>query len=613
MKIFHELKRRNVFRVGIAYVVGAWVMLQIVDFVLDAISAPNWIVQVFILAAAVGLPVVLIVSWVFELTPEGLKRESEIDRTQPLAAQPGHKLDRAIIAFLVVAVLILVGERFLVRPVAEQTPAKEQSALTNAEVSADTIAVLPFVNMSSDAEQEYFSDGITEEILNRLAGIQGLQVAARTSVFSFKGQNQDIREIARKLGVGTVLEGSVRRAGDEIRITAQLIRASDGFHLWSQTYDRKLENVFAIQDDIAGRIAEALQVSMSAADQAAAPSRSVDPEVYDLYLRARAMHRQRGEVLLEAIELFERALEIDPDFAPAWAGLSHSYIVIPNYISEADQNRLGDILGKSLAAAERALELDPNLPSAIHALANNRFFRFEWAEAERLYLEALALDPDSADIMEDLVSVLTATGQLDAARPVADRMIELDPYVPVFHNAMVGVLLAQGEKELADQRIRTALEINPDLPNIQLIKLSTLLIEERYEEARRFSGGMSNIHYSPEEFLRLIDWLESGAETPPDEELMRTLLGNPAFPYLAGDYEIWLESVRAVGERWSEWYLSPLYDLYSPIGDAEKNSRFRSDPRTKAYMESLQLPEYWRQVGWPDICRPVDEVDFACS
>jgi len=610
---FQELKRRNVFRAGIAYVVGAWILLQIVDFVLDAISAPNWIVQVFILAAAVGLPVVLIVSWIFELTPEGLKRESEIDRTKPIAAHTGHKLDRAIIAFLVIAVLILAGERFLVSPVAEQTPADNEFVLTDTEVGADTIAVLPFVNMSSDPEQEYFSDGITEEILNRLAGIQGLQVAARTSVFSFKGQNQDIREIARKLGVGTVLEGSVRRAGNDVRITAQLIRASDGFHLWSEAYDRELENVFAIQDDIASRIADALQVSMSAANRTATPSRPVDPKVYDLYLRARAMHRQRGEVLLQAIELFERALEIDPDFAPAWAGLSHSYIVIPNYINEADQSRLGDILGKSLAAAERALELDPNLPTAIHALANNLFFRFEWAEAERLYLEALALDPDSADIMEDLVSLLTSTGQLDAARQVADRMIELDPYVPVFHNAMLGVLLGLGEKELADQSIQTALGINPDLPNIQMIKLSTLLGEERYEEARSYSAGMSNIRYSHDEFLLMIDWLESGAQAPPDEQLMRALKGSPTFFYLAGQYEIWMESIREVGERWPEWYISPIYDLISPIGDPENILRFRSDPRTKAYIESLQLPEYWRQVGWPDMCRPVGEADFSCS
>ena len=285
-------------RVGLAYVVGAWVILQIVDFGLDAISAPNWIMQMFILLAAVGFPVVLIVTWVFELTPEGIRRESEIDRTQSISAPTGRRLDRVIIAFLAVAVLLLFGERFFVGPDDTVTVVTGDTDAIVTAASRNTIAVLPFVNMSSDVEQEYFSDGITEEILNRLAGIRELQVAARTSVFSFKGQNQDIRKIAEQLGVETVLEGSVRRAGDGIRITAQLIRASDGFHLWSEAYDRKLENIFAIQDDIASRIADALQLSMGISNQPKVMPRSVNPEVYDLYLRARALHRQRGEVLL---------------------------------------------------------------------------------------------------------------------------------------------------------------------------------------------------------------------------------------------------------------------------------------------------------------------------
>jgi len=290
--------------------VGAWVVLQIIDFIVDAISAPNWVVQVFILVAAIGLPVVLAISWAFELTPGGVKRESEIDRSQSIAATTGRRLDRIIIVFLTMAVVFLVGERLMRSPV-EMPPSIEGTSEPH-DITArkNTIAVLPFVNMSSDQEQEYFSDGITEEILNRLAGIRELRVAARTSVFSFKDHNEDIREIARKLGVETILEGSVRRSGDEIRITAQLIRASDGFHLWSNAYDRKLENIFAIQDDIATRIAEALQISMGISGRQVEAPRTIDPEVYDLYLRARALHRQRGEVLLDAIDLFEQALEM---------------------------------------------------------------------------------------------------------------------------------------------------------------------------------------------------------------------------------------------------------------------------------------------------------------
>ena len=611
MSFFDELKRRNVVRVGVAYLVGAWVVLQIIDFVVDAISAPNWIVQVIILVAAIGLPVVLVVSWVFELTPEGVKRESEIDRSQSIVATTRRKLDRVIIALLALAVVFLVGERFIRSPV--DMPRSLQGTLEPRDTATreNTIAVLPFVNMSSDEEQEYFSDGITEEILNRLAGIRELRVAARTSVFSFKDHNEDIREIARKLGVETILEGSVRRAGDEIRITAQLIRASDGFHLWSEAYDRKLENIFAIQDDIATRIAEALQVSMGLSNRHVDAPRTIDPEVYDLYLRARALHRQRGEVLLDAIELFEQALAIDPNFAPAWAGLSHTYIVLPNYISEEQQDSIGDVLGKSYSAAERALELDPTLPSAIHAMANNLFFRFEWAEAERQYLKALEFDPDSADIMEDYVSLLTFSGQLEASRKVADRMIELDPYVAVFQNAMIALLEAQGEQELKEETIRIALDINPDLPNVQLVKFDDLLRDGRFDEARAFAHQMNKVRHDLSEFLELIDWMESGAQS--DFGAGPALLYSPSFAFHAGRYDLWLMSLTKARDQWPEWYISPLLELYSPIGSPERLRRFRSDPRTKAYLEELKLPEYWRQVGWPDICQPVGEDDFVCS
>ena len=611
MSFFDELKRRNVFRVGVAYLVGAWVVLQIIDFVVDAISAPNWVVQVFILVATIGLPVVLAISWAFELTPEGVKRESEIDRSQSIVATTGRRLDRLIIVFLTLAVVFLVGERLIRSPV--DTPLSIEGTSEPHDIAGreNTIAVLPFVNMSSDHEHEYFSDGITEEILNRLAGIRELRVAARTSVCSFKDQNEDIREIARKLGVETILEGSVRRSGDEIRITAQLIRASDGFHLWSNAYDRKLENIFAIQDDIATRIAEALQVSMGISDRQTDAPRIIDPIVYDLYLRARALHRQRGEVLLEAIELFEQALAIDPDFAPAWAGLSHTYIVLPNYVSEEQQASIGDVLEKSLSAAERALALDPTLPSAIHAMGNNLFFRFKWAEAERQYLKALEFDPDSADIMEDYVSLLTFSGQLEASRKVAERMIELDPYVVVFQNAMIALLEAQGEQELKEETIQLALEINPDLPNVQLVRFDDLLRDGRFDEARAFAHQMNTVRHDLSEFLELIDWMEGGAQSDIGAE--PALLYSPSFAFHAGRYDLWFTTLTKARNQWPEWYISPLLELYSPIGSPEKLRRFRSDPRTKAYLEELKLPEYWRQVGWPHICQPVGKDDFVCS
>ena len=364
MSLFEELKRRNVFRVGIAYAISAWVLMQVVDLVLENITAPGWIMQIFMLALAIGFPIALIFAWAFEMTPEGIKKEKDVDRSSSIASKTGRKLDRSIIVVLVLAVVFLlykqINQTSLIAPragVNQSALATEASNASEAESGPVTIAVLPFVNMSSDPEQEYFSDGITEEILNRLAKIRELQVAARTSAFSFKGQNQDIRQIGEMLGVGTILEGSVRRDGEQVRITAQLIRTSDGFHLWSESYDRKLENIFAIQDDIAGKIAASLQVSLGiSADQTNASAKTVDPRVYDLYLQARALHRNRGEGLIEALNLFQKAIDIDPAFAPAWAGLAHSYDVIEFYISAEELAKIGDIRAKSTTAAQQALK-----------------------------------------------------------------------------------------------------------------------------------------------------------------------------------------------------------------------------------------------------------------
>jgi TolB-like protein len=601
------------------------VFLQFADFVLDAISAPNWILQVFILAAAIGLPVALIISWVFEMTPDGIKRESQIDRSRSDATVTGRKLDRVIITFMAAAILILVTDRLL-GPEAQKAPglvAEPAADRPAADPSADnpagkdtadphSIAVLPFVNMSSDLEQEYFSDGITEEILNRLAGVRGLQVAARTSAFSFKGDNRDVREIAQLLGVANILEGSVRKAGDQVRITAQLIRASDGFHLWSEAYDRKLENIFAIQEDIANQIADSLEISLSISGQPGdQPAKLVNPEVYDLYLRARALHRQRGTGLLQAIDLFQQSLAIDPDFAPAWAGLSHSYIVVPNYVSRESWLGLGDVLEKSMAAAERALALDPKLPTALHAMGNNLLFRFEWARAQEFYLRALELDPDSADIMEDYASLLIYSWQLEAAQRVAERMVELDPQVPIFLFTLGIVNHALGEFEERDRNVQAGLNINPDLGNMQYWKLFQLLQLGQFDEAREYATQMNSETINVEDVLLLIDWVSDPEQVAFPGALASMQLGaGPAL--LAGRYDFWLDLLDIFGAEWPEWKMTETISLLAPLASPELMHQWRADPRTKALLNSLRLPEYWRKVGWPEVCRPLGEDDFEC-
>ena len=262
MSFFEELKRRNVVRVGVVYLIAAWLLAQVADLLLENFNAPDWVIQAILVVLIIGFPLALIFAWAFELTPEGLKKEKDVDRSQSITPVTGRKLDRAIIVILVIALSYFIWES---RVQHQHSEAPEQQAVVEpapAEPSAKSIAVLPFVNMSSDPEQEYFSDGISEEILNSLAKIKELKVAGRTSSFAFKGQNQDLRQIGDTLGVEHILEGSVRKSGAQVRITAQLIQVDDGFHLWSETYDRELTDVFAIQDEIATAILKQLKAAL---------------------------------------------------------------------------------------------------------------------------------------------------------------------------------------------------------------------------------------------------------------------------------------------------------------------------------------------------------------
>jgi TolB-like protein len=249
MSLFAELKRRNVFKVGAAYAVLTWLLAQVTDVFLENFGAPDWVIKTILLLLVIGFPLALFFAWAFEMTPEGIKKEKDVDRSQSITAQTGRKLDFTIIAILLLALGYFALDKFVLDPArdAAQVQTAKDAEAGPAEKS---IAVLPFVNMSDDASNEYFSDGISEEILNALAKVKQLKVSGRTSSFAFKGQNQDLRQIGDALGVEHILEGSVRKAGTKIRITAQLIQVDDGFHLWSETYDRELTDVFAIQDEI---------------------------------------------------------------------------------------------------------------------------------------------------------------------------------------------------------------------------------------------------------------------------------------------------------------------------------------------------------------------------
>ena len=325
MSFFDELKRRNVFRVGVAYVVVAWLIAQVSELALDSFSAPDWAIKTILFLLVIGFPTTLILAWTLELTPEGIKLEKDVDRSESITPKAVQKLDRIIILVLLISVIALLADRFVLQP-NEQEAAKVQAsgeppAVT---VTEKSVAVLPFRAMSNGTDDEYFADGLTEEILNSLAQLPELQVTARTSAFFFKGKDLPVTEIASTLGVAHVVEGSVRRDGQRLRITAQLNRAADGFHLWSEAYDRTAEDTFAVQTDIAEKVASALEVVLDDDRRAQMRAAGVrDPQAFIAYQKGLELYslahpnEQQQALLVRANAFFEQAIEREPNFSDA--------------------------------------------------------------------------------------------------------------------------------------------------------------------------------------------------------------------------------------------------------------------------------------------------------
>ena len=374
--LFTELKRRNVFRVAAAYAAIGWLLAEIGGLLFATFEAPGWVMKVYTTLIILGFPLALFLAWAFELTPEGIKREHEVDRSESIVHKTGQKLNNVIIAAIAIAVAFLLFDRF-----GGQQPERFVESASRAAQTKDqtvSIAVLPFVNMSSDPEQEYFSDGISEEILNQLVRVDGLSVASRTSAFSFKGQGLGLDEIARELGVDHILEGSVRKERDNIRITAQLIDARTDRHLWSETYDRKLTSIFAIQDEISASIVTALRETLGVDIQKTAstviPTNSMD--AYEAFLKARELFLSRdGLALRQSLEIYQQAIERDPDFARAYEGLAATYVALPYYSAEGYEAVSQEESGReSVKAARKALKLDPTLamPHAVLGIIFSR-------------------------------------------------------------------------------------------------------------------------------------------------------------------------------------------------------------------------------------------------
>lgn len=619
MSFFSELKRRNVFKVGVAYAVATWLLLQIVDLVLENISAPDWVMQVFMLAMAVGFPIAIIIAWAFEVTPDGVKLQKEVDRSQSITPQTGQQLNRGIIMILIVAVVFLISDRFrdeITEELVETPVTSEKEAdsaaddTTNPTDTDKSIAVLPFVNMSSDPEQEYFADGISEELLNALAKVSDLKVAGRTSSFAFKGKNEDLLAIGKVLRVSHILEGSVRKSGNRIRITAQLIKVDDGFHMWSETYDRELTDIFTIQDEISTAILAQLKIQLLGAQQTTVQT---DTRAYELYLLAKQRIYERNQLSLEmAVDLLSEATSIDPEFAPAFAQLGIATLLLSEYhygdIPELEAGKSGTrYLEKALLLApqnaealagmglyynsfeldnrkgddtlRKALGINPNMIDARTWFNNNLEVHGKLRESVRFREESFERDPLHGPTFGNLQQAYSKMGQHEKALEIIE---DLRPYMPGDPSIPVNLgeaYIMYGELASAYENLRAGYELEP-LNAVTRVWYSFSLEQVRDYETMlevaldfRATLALSRLNRTEEAFILGSKAISKG-QNP--EFYFQALTENGLYAKLVGELESRWPTLEAYsddqpgGSGYGYADMAYIAQAYREIGNQEK-------------------------------------------
>jgi len=472
VQVLEELQRRNVVRVTIGYIVSSWLLIQVADVVLENIGAPAWVMQAILLVLALGFPIVLFFSWAYEVTPEGIKRESEVDRSQSITHVTRRKLDKAITAVLVIALAYFAIDKYVLseRPgatvsqtVAESVVEKPAETTTADEVIGKSIAVLPFVNMSDDKSSEYFSDGLADTVLHMLAQIHELRVAARTSSFQFRDQTLDIAAIGSKLNVASVLEGSVQRSGDKIRITAQLIDVSNGYHLWSGNFDRELDDVFAIQDEIANEVVAALKISLlGETGNRIVSDDTNNVDAYTEFLLAmQDLAAPHTETLPTALRHLQEAVRLDPQYARAYSSLGRAYMELQNYGLMATD----EALAEARSAASRALDIAPQSSEALAVLGHADYLDGKLQTAGQLLERAIETGPSDGVALNYYAEYLWDDARPEEAIAVYRKVIAMDPLNQSPYSSLAGRLSYLQRFAEADAIIVRLKEIAPKSPN----------------------------------------------------------------------------------------------------------------------------------------------------
>jgi len=584
---FAELQRRNVYKVAVAYAVVSWLLIQAASILFPTFEAPAWVMKVFVAVLALGLPIVLVFSWAFEITPEGIMRESEIDPSKSITPRTGRRIVGLTVVFAVVAAALLAFQLLRSKILTTTTSSVASIAST---ISAKSVAVLPLVNTSGDPSNEYFSDGLSEELIAVLAKIPDLKVIGRSSSFLFKGKSADSGAIGQKLGVAHLIEGSVRKQGDRVRIVAELITAADGRSIWSETYDRELKDVFAVQEEIAKSVAEQMKVKLLGERNLsdAGPSNQ-NPAAHNAVLQSDFYFQQQtAESIQKAISFAQEAVRLDPNYALAYAKLSQAWRQFGASFATANTEEAYEEARK---AADRAASLAPDLVEvrkAVGWVSMNPALDFRTAEKE--FRRALELAPGDAGAKNALSFSLMAQGRLAEAEQTCREAILLDPLVTTLWYNLGRLAVAAGRYQDAEQMFRKGLEIQPRAARFHTY-LATLNIVEKNPTA-----ALEQAQLEPDDFWREYA-LTLVQQNQPDRIAAATALKNFSTKYaINGAYQIAvIHALRKEPDEMFRW-LDNAYAAHdsglSQLVITPFVSEYRGDPRFVALCQKLgvQMP-----------------------
>ena len=635
--LFAELKRRNIFRVAGAYVVVAWLTMQVIAVMTPALNLPDWVDSFFAVLFIAGFPITLLFAWAFELTPEGVKRTTSIDAKDSIRDQTGRKLDFAILAGLGLVAALIIGTTLFSR--SASSPNNPSTATIEKETpvaeTGTSIAVLPFADMSSAGDQEYFSDGMAEEILNALVKVPQLRVAGRTSSFSFKGKDADIREIGQALNVAHVLEGSVRKQGNNVRITTQLIKSKDGIHLWSETYDGSLDSIFELQESISRAVTGELKVVLELEeDERLVPKLTTHQEAYEAYLRGRELHRRvwGDNTLSQAVAQYERAIEIDPNFIEARIGRASALYLLPIYKTGVDNI---EHLSFTEDAIDTIIALDPDNASARSILASVRTAQSDFKTAMDLRFESQKLGGDVHIGYIDSTNFslgydYAVIGQSRRAVELMERAVAQDPASGIALAQLGIAYSAIGKFDKAETTLRQseALGFPPAGTEVAHILHNRGEYDDAFAYALRavtrmgdFIDSTISIESSLIPVFGKAIFTNDPEATEISQKAIRALLSDPDLKINTTILKS-LMDLQMADEFMDEYsrnvYANRAFSLTHIWSDSEDARAIRLHPRFPLWADEIGLVEAWQAYGWPDKCKPNAGTDgsggqFTCT